>query len=71
MSDFVPGSVDQISIRDPTGTPGMPFLASRSGPGQAAPRASMILAAVSASSSVAVAVMGASSWMTGMSRRKP
>ena len=35
----------------------MPFLASSSGPGQAAPRASTILAAVMVSSSVAVAVM--------------
>src|SRR5664280_945927 len=58
MSLLVTGSVDQISITDPTGTVPMPFLASRSGPGQAAPRASTTLAAVRVSSSVSVAVMG-------------
>ena len=46
MSVLVTGSVDQISMTEPTGTVPMPFLASRSGPGQAAPRASMTLAAV-------------------------
>ena len=58
MSVFVTGSLDQISTTEPTGTPGIAFLASRSGPGQAAPRASTTLAAVMLSSSVMVAVMG-------------
>src|SRR5664280_1727845 len=58
MSLLVTGSLDQISMTAPTGTVPMPFLASRSGPGQAAPRASTILSAVMASSSVSVAMAG-------------
>src|SRR5664280_1228101 len=58
MSLLVTGSLDQISMTAPTGTVPMAFLASRSGPGQAAPRASTILSAVMASSSVSVAVAG-------------
>jgi hypothetical protein len=57
MSLFVTGSLDQISTTDPIGTPGIAFLASRSGPGHAAPRASITLAAVRPSSSVMVAVI--------------
>ena len=41
-----PGSLDQISSTPLTETAPMPFLASRSGPGQALPRASTILFAV-------------------------
>src|SRR5450759_4573292 len=55
---LVTGSLDQISMTAPTGTVPMPFLASRSGPGQAAPRASTIFSAVMASSSVSVAIAG-------------
>src|ERR1035437_6011455 len=57
MSLLVAGSLDQTSITSPMPTLPMPFLASRSGPGQAAPRASMHSAAVRASSSEIVRVV--------------
>src|ERR1035437_9835529 len=51
MSVLVTGSLDHNSTTSPMAILPMPFLASRSGPGQAAPRASMISAAVTVPSS--------------------
>src|ERR1035437_1112894 len=54
MSVLVTGSLDHSSTTSPMATLPMPFLASRSGPGQAAPLASMISAAVTVPSSATV-----------------
>src|ERR1035437_6592601 len=54
MSVLVTGSLDHSSTTSPMATLPMPFLASSSGPGQAAPLASMISAAVTVPSSATV-----------------
>ena len=57
MSVLVPGSVDQISMTEPTGTPDMPFLASRQRARAGGATGVDDFSASMASSSATVAVM--------------
>src|ERR1035441_688907 len=56
-SALVWGSLGQSSSTSPTATPGIAFLASSSGPGHPAPRASTTLATLSAATSASVSTV--------------